>query len=141
MHQAAEGGSLDVIKYLLPMFEARVHEKDTNSYTILHWAAQGDHCQVARYLIVTVNMDPQDRDKVCVGGWGVAREGKACSKVGVGFKCMCVEIIEVMFSEQPFYIVVTDEQNKVCTHVCVVFEESINSLLHWSLFVDVRPCS
>ena len=50
------------------------------------------------------------------------REGKTCSKVGMGFV-----IIEVMYSEQPFYIVVTDEQNKVCTYVCVVFEKSINS--------------
>ena len=45
------------------------------------------------------------------------REGKTCSKVGMGFACLCVVIIEVMFSEQPFYIVVTDEQNKVCTYV------------------------
>ena len=46
----------------------------------------------------------------------------------MGFACLCVVIIEVMFSEQPFYIVVTDEQNKVCTYVCVVFEKSINSV-------------
>ena len=65
MHCAAQGGSLDVIKYLLPMFGARVHEKDMNSYTMLHWAAQGGHCQVARYLIQEVQLDPHDRDKVC----------------------------------------------------------------------------
>ena len=91
MHTAAAGGSLDVIKYLLPMFGARVHEKDMGSYTMLHWAARRGHCQVARYLIDTLNMDPQDRDKVCVwagGGW-VPREGKTCSKVGVGL-CMSV---------------------------------------------------
>ena len=66
------------------------------------------------------------------------REGKTYSKVGMGFTCLCVVIIELMFSEQPFYIVLTDEQNKVCTYGCIVFEESINSLLHWSLFVDVQ---
>ena len=68
---------------------------------------------------------------MCVGrgGW-VPREGKTCSKVGVSFACLCAVIIEVTFSEQPFYIVVTDEQNKLCTYVCVVFEKSINSLLH-----------
>ena len=65
MHKAAEGGSLDVIKYLLPMFGARVHEKDMFSYTMLHWAAQKGHCQVARYLITELKLDPQDRDKVC----------------------------------------------------------------------------
>ena len=68
MHKAAQGGSLDVIKFLLPMIGATVHEKDLNSYTMLHWAAQKGHCQVARYLIETVNMNPQDRDKVCVLG-------------------------------------------------------------------------
>ena len=134
MHKAAAGGSLDVIKFLLPMFGARAHEKDANSYTMLHWAAQCGHCQVARYLIDTLNMDLQDRDKVCScvsdGGGGVPGEGKTCSKVGMGFACLCVVKIEVMFSEQPFYIVVTDEQNKVCTYVCVVFQKSINSLLH-----------
>ena len=65
MHEAAQGGSLDVIKFLLPMFGDRVHEKDLNSYTMLHWAAQCGHCQVARYLIKELQMDPQDRDKVC----------------------------------------------------------------------------
>ena len=92
MHKAAEGGSLYAIKYLLPMFRARVHEKDTNSFTMLHWAARNGHCQVIRYLIETLNMDPQDRDKVCVGGSGgagVPRKGKACSKVGMGLH-VCV---------------------------------------------------
>ena len=97
MHKAAEGGSLDVIKFLLPLFGARVHEKGLNSYTMLHVAAQGGHCQVARYLIAELKLDPQDRDKVrgCVGG-AVPRDGKTCSKVGMGFACMCVAIIEVM---------------------------------------------
>ena len=65
MHKAAQGGSLDVIKYLLPMFKARVREKDTYSFTMLHWAAHGGHCEVARYLITELKLDPQDRDKVC----------------------------------------------------------------------------
>ena len=97
MHCAAEGGSLDVIKYLLPLFGAKVHEKTNSSYTVLHWAAQKGHCQVARYLITELKLDPQDRDKVrvCVGG-AMPRDGKTCSKVGMGFACMCVAIIEVM---------------------------------------------
>ena len=64
MHMAAAGGSLDVIKFLLPMFGARVHEKDAYSYSMLHWAAQEGHCQVARYLITELKLNPQDRDKV-----------------------------------------------------------------------------
>ena len=65
MHLAALGGHIEIIKYLLPMFGARVHEKTNNSYTMLHCAAQGGHCQVARYLIQELQMDPQDSDKVC----------------------------------------------------------------------------
>ena len=65
MHAAAQGGHIEIIKYLLPMFGARVHEKTNASYTVLHWAAQNGHCQVARYLITELKLDPQDRDKVC----------------------------------------------------------------------------
>ena len=65
MHVAAQGGHIEVIKFLLPLFGERVHEKDNHSFTMLHWAAQGGHCQVARYLIEELHLDPQDRDKVC----------------------------------------------------------------------------
>ena len=83
MHMAAVGGHLDVIKFLSPMFGARVHEKtDENFYTMLHWAAQKGHCEVARYLIEELKMDPQDRDKVC----GVPGE-EVCLKCG-----MCVSL-------------------------------------------------
>ena len=64
MHLAAQGGHIDVIKFLLPLFGERVHEKTNDSYTMLHRAAQGGHCQVACYLIEEVHMDPQDRDNV-----------------------------------------------------------------------------
>ena len=63
MHGAAQGGHIEVIKFLLPLFGERVHEKDNHSYTMLHWAAQKGHCQVAHYLI-EVHLDPQDRCKV-----------------------------------------------------------------------------
>ena len=70
MHKAAQGGSLDVITFLAPLFRARVHEKDMYSSTMLHYAAEKGHCQVARYLITELKLDPQDKDKVrgCVGG-------------------------------------------------------------------------
>ena len=64
MHLAAQGGYIEVIKFLLPLFGERVLEKDNLSYTMLHWAAQGGNCQVSRYLIEEVHLDPQDRDKV-----------------------------------------------------------------------------
>ena len=65
MHLAAANGHIEVIKFLLPMFGKRVHAKTDSSYTMLHWAAQCGHCQVARYLITELKLDPQDRDKVC----------------------------------------------------------------------------
>ena len=90
MHVAAQGGHLEVIKFLSRKFGARVHEKDIDGYTVLHWAAQKGHCEVARYLIEELKMDPQDRDKVC----GVPAEGKMCSKVqGLHASCMCVHVL------------------------------------------------
>ena len=90
MHMAAAGGHLEVIKFLSPKFGARVHEKDNNWYTVLHWAALRGHCEMARYLIEELKMDPQDRDKVCRVPW----EGKICSKVqGLRASYMCVQVL------------------------------------------------
>ena len=74
MHMAAAGGHLEMIKFLSPMFGARVHEKDSDGCSMLHWAARGGHCEVALYLIEELKMDPQDRDKVC----GVPGEEEVC---------------------------------------------------------------
>lgn len=65
MHAAAEGGHLNVIKFLSPMFGARVHEKTRDACTMLHRAAYEGHYQVARYLMENLKLDPQDRDEVC----------------------------------------------------------------------------
>ena len=86
MHKAAEGGHQEVINFLSPKFGARVHEKDSCGYTVLHCAAQEGHCEVAGYLIEELMMDPQERDKVC----GVPGEGKMCSKVQVCVHHVCV---------------------------------------------------
>ena len=64
MHRAAEGGHIEIIKYLLPLFGAEALGKDDNACSMLHWATHMGHCQVARYLIEEVQMDPQDRNKV-----------------------------------------------------------------------------
>ena len=97
MHVAAQGGSLDVIKYLLPMFRARVREKTNDSYTMLHWAAQRGHCQVARYLITELKLDPQDRDKVC-GVPGDVLVSK-CKVYMCALFSLCIEACCVMASE------------------------------------------
>ena len=93
MHMAAAGGQLEVIKFLSRKFGARVHEKTMTtggSYTMLHWATQEGHYEVARYLIEELKMDPQDRDKVCE----VPGEEKMCSKVqGLHASCMCVHVL------------------------------------------------
>ena len=86
MHMAAGGGHLEMIKFLSPMFGARVHEKDNTGFTMLHWAAKEGHCEVARYLIEELKMDPQDRDKVC----GVPGEEEVCLKCR---KCACVLVV------------------------------------------------
>ena len=66
MHAAAQSGCLEVVKFLSPLFGARVHEKDTSiGWTSLHSAARSGHCQVARYLIEELKFDPKDKDKVC----------------------------------------------------------------------------
>ena len=57
MHKAAEGGQLEMLKFF--------SQRTNSGYTMLHWAVQKGHCEVARYLIEEVKMDPQDRDKVC----------------------------------------------------------------------------
>ena len=74
MHMAAQGGHLEVIKFLTPMFGARVHEEGGCGETMLHWAAQMGHCEVAHYLIEELKMDPQNRDKVR----GCAKQRKIC---------------------------------------------------------------
>ena len=90
MHQAAQGGQLEVVKFLSPKFGTRVHEKDNDGLTMLHWAAEEGHYEVVRYLIEELKMNPQDRDKVC----GVPGEGKMCSKVQglrASYMCVCSE--------------------------------------------------
>ena len=88
MHKAARGGHLEVIKFLSRKFGTRVHQKTEDFYTMLHWAAQEGHCEVARYLIEELKMDPQDRDKVC----GVLGE-EVCLKCG-----MCVSLASYTLS-------------------------------------------
>ena len=84
MHFAAQGGHIEVIKFLLPLFGERFHEKTNDSSTMLHFAAQGGHFQVVRYLIEEVQMDPQDRDKV----HGVPGDCAGAKVQGLNVSCM-----------------------------------------------------
>ena len=86
MHLAAQGGHIEVIKFLLPLFGERVHEKTNDSYTVLHWAAHNGQYQVARYLIEEVRLNPQDRDKVC----GVPGNCAGFKVQGLNVSCTCV---------------------------------------------------
>ena len=65
MHMAVEGGQLGVVKFLSPMFGARVHKKDSRDLSYLHWAAVAGYCLVARYLIEKLKFDPKDKGAVC----------------------------------------------------------------------------
>ena len=65
MHKAAEGGELEMIKFLSQSFATKVRVGDSRGFTVLHWATARGHCEVARYLIEEVKMDPQERTKVC----------------------------------------------------------------------------
>ena len=90
MHWAADSGHIEVIKFLLPLFGERVHEKDNGSCTMLHIAAHAGHCEVACYLIEEVHLDPQDRDKVRgvpgdLAGFQVRGLNVSCTSV-----CVCV---------------------------------------------------
>ena len=76
MHMAAQGGQLEMIKFLSQTFATKVYERDSTECTMLHWAAKRGRCEVARYLIEEIKMDPQDRDKVC----GVEWEKEVCPK-------------------------------------------------------------
>ena len=53
-----------MIKVLSPHFGANVHDKDENGFTMLHWAALKGHCDVARYVIEDLKLNPQDSTKV-----------------------------------------------------------------------------
>ena len=53
-----------MIKFLSPRFGAKVHDKDGNDWTMLHWAALKGHGDVARYVIEDLKLSPQDRTKV-----------------------------------------------------------------------------
>ena len=57
-----------MITLLSPTFGSKVRGSGDSvyKYTMLHWAAKMGHCDVACYLIEVLNLNPQDRDKVCV---------------------------------------------------------------------------
>ena len=53
-----------MIKFLSPRFGRKIHDKDGDDWTMLHLAAIKGRCDVARYVIEDLKLNPQDRDKV-----------------------------------------------------------------------------
>ena len=53
-----------MIKLLSQQLGAKVHDKDEDDWTMLHWTAKKGHCDVARYVIEDLKLNPQDRTKV-----------------------------------------------------------------------------
>ena len=53
-----------MIKFLFTRFGTKVHDKDGDGWTMLHWAAIKGRCDVARYVIEDLKLNPQDRTKV-----------------------------------------------------------------------------
>ena len=53
-----------MIQFLAPRFGAKVHDKDENGRTMLHWAAVRGHRDVVCCAIENFRLHPQDRDKV-----------------------------------------------------------------------------
>ena len=53
-----------MMKFLSPLFGAKVLDKSEDDWTMLHVAAVMGHCDVARYVIEDLKINPQDRDKV-----------------------------------------------------------------------------
>ena len=98
MHCAAHGGHIEVVKFLLPLFGERAHEKANTSSTTLHWAAQCGHFQVARYLIEEVHMDPQDRDKV--RGMSSDCAGFKVQGLNVSYTSVCVLVCAACCDKQ-----------------------------------------
>lgn len=64
MHAAVEGGDLKMIKFLSFKVEAKLHAKNEDGWTLLHYAAQMGRCDAARYLIDELKLNPQDRTEV-----------------------------------------------------------------------------
>ena len=91
MHKAAQGGHLAVINFLSERFGERNHERDNDGLSMLHWAAQEGHCEVARYLIEDMQMDPQDRDEVC--GVDLSNVHRGCFWANYNCTCMATNYV------------------------------------------------
>ena len=64
LHHAAYGGSVECVKYLLPLFKDRKFEVDENGLTCLHWAVLGGSVPVVRYLVDQYGFDLRLRTAV-----------------------------------------------------------------------------
>ena len=63
LHLAAEGGHLQVIKYLVEQCKCNPSHSDCEGVTPLHMAAQCGHLEVVQYLTLEQRCDPQCTNK------------------------------------------------------------------------------
>ena len=66
MHYAADGGQVDVVRYLALKMESLLHKTDRDEYNMLHHAAQRGHADVVQLAVEEYNLDFTARDVVSV---------------------------------------------------------------------------
>ena len=64
LHQAASGGFLDIVKYLIPNCINEMVNQTSKGNTCLHLAAQHGHLPVVKYLIGECGFDVSLRNQV-----------------------------------------------------------------------------
>lgn len=64
LHAAALGGSLDCVKYLIPLLGDRRFATNDTGDTCLHLACSYGHLEVVQYLIEECGLDPEQKDFV-----------------------------------------------------------------------------
>ena len=64
LHQAAQGGHIKTIHYLVPKMEALLHSTDHDGWTMLHFAAEKGHAEVVRVFLEDYKLDVTAHDKV-----------------------------------------------------------------------------
>ena len=100
LHLAAKGGHVKTIIYLANRMESLLHSIDNKGYTVLHWAAQKGHTNVAKLLLEDYNLNPNAHDKVSL----VCMSMCVLSVCGV---CVCVCVCPCV-----------SVHRCVCVHMC-----------------------
>ena len=87
LHLAAAGGHVKTIIYLASKMESTLQSTDHKGNTVLHWAAQKGHANVAKLLIEDYNLDPNVHYKVSLVYMSMCEHVCVCVCV-----CVCVSV-------------------------------------------------